>query len=164
MKVCSALSIGKGSFRMFLTFSVELARSVQKRSHIGGQVYLYYSDLHSPSGTFHPTFHSRVFGIWMGYGLYYRGIGSSIPGRGKRFFPSKFPVLALGPTGPPVPWVTVVVSPGLEQSGRKATYSEWRYEFVAWRLHFPHCAFVTSLITCIHRHHLIFTIMSVFIV
>jgi hypothetical protein len=40
MKVCSALSIGKGSFRMFLPFSMELARSARKRSHIGGQVIL----------------------------------------------------------------------------------------------------------------------------
>jgi len=28
---------------MLLPFSMELARRVQKRTHIGGQVYLYYS-------------------------------------------------------------------------------------------------------------------------
>jgi hypothetical protein len=33
-------------------------------------------------------------------------------------------VLALGPTTPPVHWLTVVVSPGLNRPGRKATCSD----------------------------------------
>jgi hypothetical protein len=56
----------------------------------------------------------------MGYGLDGQG---SIPGRGKIFLFSTASRPVLGPTQPPIQWIPVVISPGVEQPGCEADHS-----------------------------------------
>jgi hypothetical protein len=61
-------------------------------------------------------------GIVTGYGLN-RRVRSSSPGRGNNFVVSTSSRTVLGPTEPPIQWVMVALSPGVNRPGREAEHS-----------------------------------------
>jgi hypothetical protein len=65
---------------------------------------------------------SRV-GIVTGYGLDDQGVGVQVLTEAKNFHLPMYSRPALGPTQPPIQWVSGALSPGVKRPGREADHS-----------------------------------------
>jgi hypothetical protein len=98
--------------------------------------------------------------IATGYGLDSQGVGVRVPVGGKNFHFSMSSRLALGPTQPPIQWVSGDLSPWIRRLGREADHSPPTSAEVKeiWSMHpLPHTSLWLSAKLVKHKDNFTFT-------